>query len=597
MDEHTAVALKIEQLKLLLGNMSSMVVPVVAVAGILVLTLSNPTNATGLILWFIAKTLMVSYGVLHARRLLAHDRIVNAPLSSTVWGLVIQHLINGMLWGWLAWLTLDNASRSQSILVISVITGIVGGAMSTLSPILPAFVAFGVTALGITGLKLWTLGNPEYRILAITGIFYIAALLVQARNSCRATQQAILLRFENLELIKKLEIESTLALSAQHRAEEANIAKSRFLAAASHDLRQPIHAQGLFLDVLARTDLSKQQRELVHNTTCANEASAQMLNTLLDFSRIEAGVIRPMIRPVYLQPMLNKIEREFAPQADAKGLNYRSRESSFSAMTDAGLLELILRNLVSNAIRYTHKGGLLVAFRKRNRQIVLEVWDTGIGIEPGQQQAVFREFHQLGNPERDRQKGLGLGLAIVEGLAKLLHHEISLCSTYGRGSVFRVRLPFAPMAQPVPLPELESTLGRLMPMHILVIDDDESVRLSMACLLDDWGCTTAVAESLEQATQVIMTRTPDLIISDYRLREQRTGDAAIHTLRTILKNPTLPALLITGDTGPERLREAHESGIPLEHKPVLPAKLYQVLLQLQKSVLTERGLQCDQSTP
>ncbi len=580
--EADEVSLKTEQLKLLLGNMSSMVIPVTAVASMLVLTLSNPRNVGALELWLVAKVSVVSYGFLHARHLLQQDRLDNTPLPPLVRSLILQHASNGLLWGILAWLTLNTTTPAGSILVVSVITGIVGGALSTLSPVLPVFVSFAVTALGVTGLKLWSMGNPEYRVLGLSGLFYITALLVQARNSSQATRSAILLRFKNLELIQKLKIESEAAHSAQQLAEDANIAKSRFLAAASHDLRQPIHAQGLFLDVLARTALTGQQRDLIHNSTCANEASAQMLNTLLDFSRIEAGVIRPKIKPVYLQPLLNKIEKEFASQADAKGLNYRSRESSLSALTDAGLLELILRNLVSNAIRYTKKGGVLVAFRKKGDQILLEVWDTGIGIDPDQHEVIFQEFHQLGNPERDRQKGLGLGLAIVEGLVALLNHKISLCSIPGRGSIFRVSLATAPtLAQE---PDLENSPDRITPMHVLVIDDDEVVRVSMACLLKDWGCTTAIVESLDQASAAALDRLPDLIISDYRLREKLTGADAIQAIRQQTGKPALPALLITGDTAPERLREAHESGIPLEHKPVLPAKLYQVLLHFQHEI-------------
>ena len=234
-----------------------------------------------------------------------------------------------------------------------------------------------------------------------------------------------------------------VAEEAQLVAERANAAKSKFLAAASHDLRQPIHAQGLFLGVLARSELTVYQRELLSSARAALEASGEMLNTLLDFSRIEAGVIKPQIRSFLLQPLLNKIENEFAPQADAKGLVYRTRETFLAVQSDPMLVELILRNLVSNAIRYTEHGGVLVGCRQRGNKVVLEVWDTGIGIEPTHQQEVFREFHQLGNPERDTRKGLGLGLAISDGLARALNHGLSLASKPGRGTVFRLTVPNA----------------------------------------------------------------------------------------------------------------------------------------------------------
>ena len=328
-----------------------------------------------------------------------------------------------------------------------------------------------------------------------------------------------------------------------------------------------------------RTNLTAQQHELITSSWAANEASAEMLNTLLDFSRIEAGVIEPRLQAFYLQPLLNKIEREFAPQADAKGLAYRSRETTLIAQSDPALLELIMRNLVSNAIRYTSRGGLLVVFRKRGTQVVLEVRDTGIGIEASQQHEVFREFHQLGNPERDRHKGLGLGLAIVAGLSRTLEHEFSLTSTPHRGSVFRV---FLPLATTLPSSSLaqQSDKVALPNMRVLVIDDDETVRDSMLYLLRDWGCVCEAADSIEDAVALTRVNVPDAIISDYRLRAQCTGAEAIATLRTLVGNPELPALLITGDTAPERLREAHASGIPLLHKPVSPTRLYHGLIEI-----------------
>lgn len=369
-----------------------------------------------------------------------------------------------------------------------------------------------------------------------------------------------------------------LLIAAKRQAEDANLAKSKFLAAASHDLRQPIHAQGLFLGVLSRTELTAQQHEMLANASAASDAAAGMLNTLLDFSRIEAGVIEPLVLVFRLQSLLNKIEREFMSQADAKSLSYRSRETALVVQSDPALLELILRNLVSNAIRYTERGGLLVACRKRGDQVVLEVWDTGIGVAPAHQQEVFHEFHQLGNPERDSHKGLGLGLAIAEGLARTLGHSLWLTSTLQRGSVFRLALPIATAAtSSVELDAPEYGKVRSINVRVLVIDDDEAVCVGMFHLLRNWGCACDVAGSIEEALELARIHAPDLVISDYRLREQRTGLEAIAALRTLLRN-NLPALLITGDTAPDRLREAQASGIPILHKPVSPSQLYRGLV-------------------
>lgn len=410
------------------------------------------------------------------------------------------------------------------------------------------------------------------------GLLSAASCFVGAlacRKMHRTLRESICLRFENLGLVEKLRLETQVAEAARREAEDANAAKSKFLAAASHDLRQPVHSQGLFLEVLARTPLTAQQRELLASARAAGEASAEMLNTLLDFSRIEAGVVEPQRQAFRVQPLLNRMEREFAPQADAKRLIYRSRETELVVFSDPALVELILRNLVSNAIRYTDCGGLLVACRRSGRQAVLEVWDTGIGIAPTHQREVFREFHQLGNPERDRRKGLGLGLAIADGLARTLEHTIALASTPQRGSVFRLTLPIASGAAAER--DMEETAGvSLARVRVLVIDDDEAVLASMRHLLLEWGCRCDTAESIEEALAQARRQAPDVVVSDYRLRERRTGVEAISALRALLGN-ALPALLITGDTAPDRLREAQASGVPLLHKPVLPDRLHRSL--------------------
>jgi CheY-like chemotaxis protein/two-component sensor histidine kinase len=338
----------------------------------------------------------------------------------------------------------------------------------------------------------------------------------------------------------------------------------------------------LFLEVLSRTELNNHQRDLVNSAHAASDASSELLNSLLDFSRIEAGVIEPQLQPVRLQPLLNKIENELASQADAKDIVYRSRETQLAVQTDPVLLELILRNLISNAIRYTRHGGALVACRQRGNRAVLEVWDTGIGIAPEHQQEVFREFHQLGNPERDRNKGLGLGLAIADGLARAMGHRLSLVSVPGRGSVFRLSLPLADAVLAAPVSMTQSKT-RLLNARVLVIDDDEIVREGMLHLLRDWGCECEAAESIEEALALVQLNVPDVVISDYRLREQRTGVEAITAVRKLMGN-SVPALLITGDTAPERLREAKASGLPLLHKPVSPSKLYRKLVELQQEL-------------
>ncbi len=571
----------VEQLRLLLVNVVSSTVPVMLLSTLMVYALSNEHNLAVLLLWFVVVVVGKLASFFVARRYLA----ASIPLeygSRLAWMMIGFYILHGLSWGALPWLTMDTATTAERIFVLSLMAGVVGSAMAQTSSVLGVFLAFAVCTLTPVGVKLLMLDDPAYTALAVATVIYFFSLLSLSRNNAAASLAAIQLRFENSDLLDQLRRETEQAEAARCEAEHANMAKSKFLAAASHDLRQPVHAQGLFLSVLAGTPLSEQQCELVENIRKSSEASSEMLGTLLDFSRIEAEVIKPQYQAFALQPLLNKLEVELAPLADAKGLVYRSRETQLAVTSDPALLELILRNLISNAIRYTDAGGVLVGVRLRGRQAVLEVWDTGVGIAGEQQHEIFREFHQLGNPERDSRKGLGLGLAIADGLATTLSHHLTLGSTPGRGSVFRLSLALA--NSDILMNEINDhrQKNHALAIRVLVIDDEQSVREGMLHLLQDWGCEGRVAETIEEALEYVRSWSPDLIISDYRLREQRTGSEAIFALRAQLGSD-VPALLITGDTAPERLREAQSSGVPLLHKPVSPDQLYQCIVTLLNS--------------
>lgn len=576
----------IEQLRLVLGSASASAIPMVLVALVLIWTLSDQTNALELKIWFVCVTLVKLFWVWDARRTLELGKRLEQP-RRLVWRLIVTNAAYGAAWGALPWVALSTTTAVGTALVIAAMAGIAGGSLSSLAPVFPAFVALPLFELVGLLSKLWQLG-PAYGPLAMISVLYGASLLAQARTSSMAARAAIELRFENLELIERLRIETGHAQAERQKAQQANLAKSKFLAAASHDLRQPIHAQGLFLEILAREELSAGQRDALANARATWQASAEMLDALLDFSRIEAGVVEPQIRPFHLQPMLKKIEDELAPQADAKGLIYRSRETHVAVLSDPVLVELIVRNLVSNAIRYTQRGGVLVACRRRGNDIQLEVRDTGIGIDESQHREIFLEFHQLGNPERDRRKGLGLGLPIAQGLARALKHNLSLASQPGRGSVFRLTIPLSRAVVAGEGIEAVSGKVRVLNVRVLIIDDDAAVRSGMTQLLRQWGCECDATESIEEALALALAHPPDLIVSDYRLREQRTGAEAIATLRAALGSH-LPAVLVTGDTAPQRLREARAVGVPLLHKPVSPAQLYRGLLSVLKDSEGERN--------
>jgi signal transduction histidine kinase/ActR/RegA family two-component response regulator len=575
----------VEQLKLVSGHQVTGVVPAALVTVLLWWMLSDQANFVALSVWaaLMVSGLRVSY--LHARANLRHG-ITPERAPVVVRRLVLERIFYSTGWGGLGFLTLGSVTTNYSLLVLAAIAGMTSTAMSAFAPVLLLFAVTVIPTISLITLKVGMLGDLSFYALGITFILYMLVLLGQAFHSSRQVRAAIDLRFENVELLNQLHAETQIAETAQRAAEHANAAKSMFLAAASHDLRQPIHAQGLFLDVLSRTELDPQQRELLNSAMAARESSSDMLNTLLDFSRVEAGVIEPQIQAFYVQPMLNKIEREFSQQADSKGLAYRSRETALAVHSDPQLIELILRNLVSNAIKYTRHGGLLVNFRRKGVLGVFEVWDTGIGIAVSQQEAIFREFHQLGNPERDRNKGLGLGLAIVQGLAHSLGIRLSLNSVVGRGSVFRLELPLAMDETPQAtnfVPHREHVLPNV---RVLVLDDDPVICAGMVQLLHGWGCVCEAAQSIEMAIALAPNFQPDVVISDYRLREHRTGIEAVCALRKVL-GVALPALLITGDTAPERLREAVASGIPVLHKPVSSSQLFHALISVLPEAMSQ----------
>jgi signal transduction histidine kinase/integral membrane sensor domain MASE1/CheY-like chemotaxis protein len=359
---------------------------------------------------------------------------------------------------------------------------------------------------------------------------------------------------------------------------EANQAKSRFIAAASHDLRQPLHALGLFVDRLHGRVKVAERRGIVEQIDAAVAAVDELFNQLLDISKLDAGVLTPIISDFPIAHLLKRTESTFAATARKKGLSLRIVSNSAWVRSDAILLERILLNLVSNAVGYTATGGIVVGCRRRGGQLRIEVWDSGPGIPKDQHQNIFAEFHQVGGSQHERRSGLGLGLAIVDRLCRLLDHRIQLTSTLGNGSRFSVIVPLVATQALAAEPKasVRAALGSIRGKLVVVIDDDALVLDSMGGLLRSWGCDVVTATSAHVALAGLADRMPDLIISDYRLSDGQNGIEAIEKLREAF-SLSVPAFLISGDTAPERLRDARASGYHLLHKPVRPRALRAML--------------------
>ncbi len=586
--------IRVEQVRLVFRGIKNSLYLGTALATVLTAVFFMPDNQLLLLTWLAAvvasRIICVGYALMALRKGITHENITRHIVAMSGF-----KVLEGLAWGSLAWLMMGHGSLAEQVLTMASLAGISGNAVSLLAPVFPLYLSMQLAQLAAINSKLLTIDDNSLAVLAVGCTLFVVGQAGQALLAQRASRQSLLLRYENLDLIERLKVESDNAEQARDRAEEANLAKSKFLAAASHDLRQPVHAQEMFLEVLAHSHLSDMQHKILNNARAASQASAQMLNTLLDFSRIEAGVIEPQPLAFLLQPLFNKLENELGSQVDNKNIVYRCRETRLAVYSDPNLLELMLRNLITNAIRYTHKGGLLVGCRKRGDKVVIEVFDTGIGIESTQQSEIFREFHQLGNPERDRFKGLGLGLAITQGLAQSLDHQLTLSSRPGRGSVFRISLPLATssatndtFASPS---GFQLRIGLLRGLRVLIIEDDAMARQAMTHLLADWGCNCKAVEHTSEALELVQQWPPQLLISDYRLRENQTGAIAIAHIREVM-GTVIPALIVTGDTAPERLREALKSGLKLLHKPVSPPVLYQVLAKIVSANKIELNQAC-----
>ena len=373
--------------------------------------------------------------------------------------------------------------------------------------------------------------------------------------------------------------QADLALrAAKDEAERANLAKSKFLAAASHDLRQPVQALVFFTAALETRMPEGPGTPILGELKGSLEALNGLLNALLDVSRLDAGVVTPDEANIALSSVLERLVAAVAPLAAEKKLALRVVPTSAVVRIDTTLFGRIVQNLLSNAIKYTNSGRVLLGCRRHGRHIRVEVWDTGIGIPGDRLEDVFQEFYQVGNTERDRSQGLGLGLAIVQRLSRLLGYRVTVRSVVGRGSVFTVEVPLVGFNRARNIAYLGGAGGggprREGRAVVLIIDDEAAVLRSLRLVIEEWGYQVLTATGENDALDQLTAhgRSPDLIIADYRLRAGQSGAEAVRHIRRIFDR-SIPSIIITGDTAPERIREAKAYGLDILHKPVEPAAL------------------------
>lgn len=376
-------------------------------------------------------------------------------------------------------------------------------------------------------------------------------------------------------------------IAAKQAAEAANVAKSRFLAAASHDLRQPLQASNLFVSALGRTPLNEEQQKIAHNLGLATKALGELLDALLDISKLDAGVVTPQLAPVEIYEIFQRIESEFASLALEKDLRFKlffpARPLIFE--TDLGLLMGLLRNLVGNAIRYTEWGGVLVGTRMRQGCLVIQVWDTGIGIREENLPRIYDEFYQVDNPQRDRVKGLGLGLSIVRRMASLLGYALDCKSRYGRGTLFEISIPLQPRALPAralprgdkAAPSVDCSV--LMGRCCVLIEDDRLVASALESWLGGHGMTVLHFADGDSALRHPQIAKADFYVTDFRMPGELNGIELLDAIRR-LRGAPIRGLIVTGDTSIEQIDAFAAAGWPVLHKPIDPQQLLERMARM-----------------
>ncbi|MGB7991960.1 MAG: ATP-binding protein [Candidatus Methylophosphatis roskildensis] len=534
------------------------------------------------ILWLIiaglAHATAIALGLIYLRR-------PRSPAENGRWIhlFTVRALLTGASWGAstvIMWPT--DRFEYQAVLVMFLV------GFSTISTLTNSALRRCVvaSALGTWVPAIWrmaTSSDPLHQTIAIMLLTFTVIILASMLRFSRQLLEATRWRFENAELAENLQIE-------QRRVDAANRSKSRFLAAASHDLRQPVHALGFFLQTL-RLTAERPQPERAKLIEVARQAQGTLngltglLDTLLDFSRLEAGTVPADLQPIPIKPVLVTLAQQFTERARRKGLKLRVRPCVLSVRSNPVGLQRILGNLVENAIRYSDRGGVLVGCRTRGNQLLIQVWDTGQGIPPDELGEIFEEFYQVNAPppKPGSEHGLGLGLSIVKQLADLLGHQVTVYSRVGKGSRFTVTVPLcdSEVENPTLGPLTLSAFSPAVAGYLLVIDDDDDSLDSQRELLEQVGYRVLIARSADEALAFapVKSRQIAAIIADYRLAHNRTGIEAIELISREHGRP-IPAMIVTGDTDPERIEQLSHCGYPVEHKPLAPRTFLRKVRQL-----------------
>ncbi|TAJ57344.1 hybrid sensor histidine kinase/response regulator [Variovorax sp.] len=509
-------------------------------------------------------------------------------VESPYWARKISRLVTlvSMVTAVVPWLVVPAGNLPMTSLLMAVIVGSCARASQSLWPLKPAL--FGYTlpmSLGMITALAWQ-GDGLHLFLAAAGAAYLMLTLHAGIRQHRLLTDSLMLRFENEALAARLgeQIAAT---------ERASLEKTRFLGTASHDLRQPLHAIALFGAALENELRNRPEGRNAERLMRAVNALGASLDTMLDVSRLDAGVVVPEVQAVQLDALFLPLNHTFSARAEQKSLQLRVRASGLWVRSDPQLLHRMLSNLMDNALKYTASGGVTVIARHRGETVWIEVRDTGIGIAPEQSGRIFEEFYQVDNPGRDRSHGLGIGLSIVQRLSRLLGHPVQMHSRLGRGTHFRLVVqaanaqasalagPFPPQAAAADAEEQRRRGAARLPARVLLLDDEQEIREAMTGLLRSHAVEAqAVGDEASAARALAQARGEgrpfELLLCDYRLADGADGlDAGLRLSRA--GDVATPLLLITGETSPDRLLRVRESRVPVLFKPVVANRLLEAM--------------------
>lgn len=547
----------------------SFVVVITIIAGMAWSTVPRPL----IVLWFSVGLLIFA---LRARWLLRYTVDQTKTVSEKVRGAVAWNVALGAMFGasacFMLWL-----DRGMASVLTTIVVSTASVALAISGPLLSVYMAYTLGILCPYAL-VWAMSGGVIGVgLALLMGLFVAVQFRFAQKVSDMFAESFLIRRRNEELVQAL-------VTARDQADSASRAKTRFLAAASHDLRQPLHALSLQSSALLLDPRADDTPMIAAAIAESVEDVSSLLDSLLDISKLDAGTLAVHRRAIQLSRMVDTLARSFGLLVESKGLRFElQNEANQIVDTDPVLLERIVRNLIDNAIKFTPRGYIGMRVENAQTHVALTIFDSGVGIAAEQQDKVFDEFYQVDHPGEAQTRGLGLGLSIVSRLAHMLGIGLQLTSEVGNGTSIRLLLPVSDIAA-VSHRKAARTDARsnaqLHGLKVVLLDDEPAIRLGMATLLTRLGCVTASAATVDQAKALLGSFQPDVLLSDYRLQNGANGISAIQGCRAM--RPDLKALLISGDTAPDRLREASMSGLKLLHKPVSLEQLKSALFEIQQ---------------